>query len=131
MTFKKMTQELETIIESAYTEGVTVDEAEKLAARFLHAQLKVSEELRIADLDSRTRKSGVKAIRAALYTNIRSGPDKVTEAAIEAQLNANDIVEAEQKSFDEAEVNRDELERLYNVYINCHIYFRGVAKGSF
>lgn len=127
MNFK----ELADIIESTYTEGVTLEEAEKLAARFLHAQLQVSSELAKLDLDARMRKSGVKAIRAAVYLDKRSSGEKVTEATLAAMVDSDSIVSGEQEGLDKAEVSRDELERMYNVFQNGHIYYRGIAKGNF
>lgn len=124
-----MFQQLEDKIKKAYEEGVTLDEAEKLAAEFLYATLKVSSELKNKDLNSRMRKQGVKAIRAALYTDIKSKADKVTEAAITAQLDAHELVAGEQEAFDLAEVERDELERMYNVYTTAHVYFRQLSRG--
>jgi type III secretion system FlhB-like substrate exporter len=39
---KELFEQLEQIIQNAYTNGVTIVEAETLAAQFLHAQLKVT-----------------------------------------------------------------------------------------
>ena len=131
MDFKQYCEKLENKIIASYEEGITMPEAEKLAAEFLAAQLQVSRELAKKDLDSRMRKSGVKAIRAALYTEYRSKADKTTEAAVAAYLDAHELVVGEQNAYDEAEVERDELERVYNVLTNAHIFYRGVARGSF
>lgn len=123
-------QKLESKIKSAYTEGVTMDEAEKLAAEFLHAQMVIAGELRKKDLDSRMRKSGLKAIRAAVYHQIVSSSEKKpTEGAIEHSLNLDKDVASEQDAYDNAEVEKDELERYYNICREGHIYFRGIAKG--
>ena len=129
--FKQYCEKLENKIIASYEESITMPEAEKLAAEFLAAQLQVSRELAKAALDSRMRKSGVKAVRAALYTEARSKGEKTTEAAISALLDVNELVIGEQNAYDSAEVYSDELERLYNVFSNCHIYYRGIAKGSF
>jgi hypothetical protein len=132
MTFKEMVSELETLIIASYQEGTTVTEAEALATRFLEAQLKVSAELRKADLDSRMRKSGVKAIKAAVYLDeAKKGDKKPSDVMLGALVDANDIVAGEQKRFDEAEADRDELERIYNVFREAHIHFRSIAKGRF
>ena len=125
-------KELELDIEKAYKEDLTIDEAEKLAAKFLHAQILISQELKKADLDSRMRKAGVKSIRAALYLNIiQTSEKKPTEAQIDATINIDDIVGKEQENFDKSEVNKAELERMYEILINAHIYFRALAKGRF
>lgn len=125
-------KELEEVIVSVYETGVTLEEAEKLAGRFLHAQLQVSTLLKEADLNARMRKSGLKAVKAAAYTNIVGKSDKKpTEAAIDAMITSDEIVDSEQQGFDKAEVERDELERVYNVCREAHVYLRGIAKGRF
>lgn len=132
MKFQDRIQELETIIQNSYIEGVTLEEAEKLAANFLHAALQVSSELSKADLNARTRKSGVKAVRAAIYLDtVQNSEKKPTEAQIAALIDTNAIVAGEQSSLDSADVLKAELERLYDTFNNAHIYYRGVAKGSF
>lgn len=130
-SFKQYCDNLEAKIKASYEESITMPEAEKLAAEFLVAQMTVSRELSKASLDSRMRKNGVKAIRAALYTEARSKGEKTTEAAVTALLDVNELVIGEQTAFDEAEVYSDELERLYKTFGDCHIYYRGIAKGSF
>lgn len=125
-------EQLEAKIQLAYLEGVTVTEAEKLAAEFLYAQLQISSELAKKDLDARMKKTGVKAIKAATYMNAASaGEKKPTEAMLAATVDQNTIVQKEQDKLDDAEVTKAELERVYDVFLNAHIYFRGVAKGNF
>jgi ERCC4-type nuclease len=130
--FKDLCAELEEQIVASYEDGVSMEQAEKLAAKFLHAQMIVSGELKKADLDSRMRKNGVKSIRAAIYLDIVQKADKKpTEAQIGAMIDTDSLVAGEQRSFDEAEANRDEMERYYGIFQNGHIYFRGIAKGNF
>lgn len=125
-------KDLEDEIIKVYTEGVTLDEAEKLAAKFLAAQISVSQDLQKADLDSRMRKTGVKSIRAAVYLNIvQNSEKKPTESQIEHSINIDEIVNKEQESFDAAETSKAELERLFDIFSNAHIFFRGLAKGRF
>ena len=129
---KSLLKSLEAKIVESYEQGVTVEAAERLAAEFLHAQLTVSDELKKRDLDARMKKSGVKAIRAALYLEtVKSADKKPTEAAIEATLNSNELVIGEQRLLDEAEVDKAELERYYDVFSNAHIFYRGISKGRF
>lgn len=119
-------------IKAAYEEGVTTTEAEKLAAEFLHAQLTVSTELAKRDLDARMRKSGVKAVRSAVRTEeVKRHEKKPVESALEDAINLSPIVQAEQDALDIAEVERDELERLYDIFNNAHIFFRSVSRGTF
>lgn len=132
MTFQELCKQLETKIKNSYEQGVTTEEAERLAGEFLYAQLKVSEELKKSDLDSRMKKTGVKSIRAAIYLDIVQKSDKKpTEAGISALIDTDKIVVDEQQGLDTAEVNRDNLERYYSVFQNAHIHFRTVAKGKF
>lgn len=132
MRFEEICKKLEEKIKSSYEEGVSLEVAERLAAEFLHAQMLVSNELKIADLDSRMRKTGVKAVRAAIYADTCSKSDKKpTEAQIEHTINVNEVVQGEQKSLDAAETNRDDLTRYYNIFRESHIYYRGIAKGKF
>lgn len=130
--FKQLCEQLEAKIQSSYEEGVTMEVAEKLASEFLYAQLQVSSELRKADLDSRMKKSGVKAIKAAVLLNeIKAHDKKPSDSVLQAMVDSDELVIGEQKAFDEAETNRDELQRYYDVFNNSHIHFRGIAKGSF
>lgn len=130
--FTELCKSLESKIQSSYEQGVTLEEAEKLAGEFLYGQIQVSEELKKADLDSRMRKTGVKSIRAAIYKNILSKNDKKpTEAAIQAEIDTDTLVTSEQESFDKAEVDKNSLERYYDIFVNAHIFYRGVAKGKF
>lgn len=130
--FQTLCKTLEDKIKSAYTEGVTLADAEKLAGEFLYALMAVSSELKTVDLDARMRKAGTKAVRAAIYLSAAQGSEKKpTEATLAALVDTNDVVQKEQLGLDTAEVNRVELERFYEIFHNAHIHFRGVSKGSF
>lgn len=127
-------KKLEQKIQDSYEKGTTLEEAERLASEFLHAQIQLSEAIKVADLDARVRRSGLKAVRAALYTKIASpvdGNKKPTEAAIDAMITSEPIIQSEQDDLDKAEVERDRLERYYNIFMNCHIFYRGIARGKF
>lgn len=130
--FQTLCKTLEDKIKAAYTEGVTLADAEKLAGEFLYALMAVSSELKTTDLDARMRKAGAKAVRAAIYLSAAQGPEKKpTEATLAALVDTNDVVQQEQMGLDTAEVNRAELERFYEIFQNAHIHYRSVAKGSF
>lgn len=130
--FNKFCKDLETKIQNSYEKGVSIEQAEKLAGEFLKAQMVVSDELKTSDLDSRMRKSGLKAVRAAVYMDAATKSDKKpTEAALESILNTNELVQNEQDALDKAEVDRDSLKRYYDIFREAHIYYRGIAKGSF
>lgn len=131
MSFKKLCVELEAKIEASYEEGISLVDAEKLAGEFLSAQLAVSRELSKADLDSRMRKSGVKAIRAAIYMQeATKGDKKPSDVLLQAMVDMDQLVIGEQKSFDEAEAERDNLERYYNVFQQAHVYFRQLSRSQ-
>jgi hypothetical protein len=131
MNFKQTCEQLESLIQDSYRNGVTMSQAEMLAGRFLEAQLLVSRELTASDLDSRMRRSGVKAIRAAIYLEERSKPEKVTEGTLTAIIDSNPDVRAEQDQLDKVESERDELKRLLDVFSNSHIHYRTISKGGF
>lgn len=132
MKFSDFCTSLENKIKDSYENGVTLEEAERLAGEFLYAMMQVSSELKRADLDSRMKKSGVKAIRAITYLDAASkGDKKPTEAALAATIENNSLVSKEQDAFDTAEVNVEDLNRLYHIFKEAHIHFRGIAKGKF
>jgi hypothetical protein len=123
---------LEEKIQEAYSEHITMDQAEKLAGQFLHAQLIVNKELSTLGLEARMRKSGLKGVRGAIYLEeSRKGEKKPTEATLTALLDTHDLVSSEQNRLDEAENKVEELERYYSIFQNAHIFFRTLARGSF
>jgi len=123
-------KELEQDIVNAYTEGASLEDAEKLAGKFLYAQMQVSSDLSSADLDARMRKSGVKAVRAAVYMDACSKAEKKpTEGQLDHMLNISDLVGNEQDSLDKAEVLKAQLERFYEVFQQAHVYFRQISRG--
>lgn len=130
LTFESLCEVLEKELIQSYTEGITLSEAEKLSGQFLHAQMKVSNELAKVDLDSRMRKSGVKAVKATVYLEAVQGAEKKpTESALEHTINSNGMVSKEQEHLDRAEVSRAELERYYDIFREGHVYFRQMSKG--
>ncbi len=132
MTFHEKCKQLEAKIIQTYTTGVSLEEAEKLAAEFLSAMLMVSDELKKADLSARMRKTGVKAVRAALYQDAVKGQDKrPTVDAINYFIDSSDTYISEQNGYDEAEVDKASLDRYYDVFNNAHIFYRGVSRGNF
>ncbi len=130
--FQKFCEELTKDIQNAYESSPTLDESERLAAKFLNAQIQVGSELARADLDSRMRKSGVKAVKAAVYMENATKTDKKpSDVLLQAMVDMDQIVMNEQKSFDTAEVYKNELENYLSVFRDAHIYFRTIAKGRF
>lgn len=132
MDIDKLIKGLEAKIQSAYTEGVSLEDAEKLAGEFLHAQIQIADALKLADLDARMRKSGVKAVRATIYMQEATKTEKKpSDQWIENAINLNKLACAEQDDFDKSETERQALERYYDICLNAHIFFRGVARGKF
>lgn len=126
------TKVLEDDIKRAYEEGVSMEQAERLAAKFLSAQLSIAADLHTMDLDARMRKTSLKAIRGAVYLDAATkGDKKPSDVMLGALVDTNDIVGKEQDSYDRAEADRDYRQNLYNICKEAHIYFRGVAKGAF
>ncbi len=124
--------ELSTDVQRAYEEGVTVEEAERLAAKFLVAQMNVAAELASVDLDSRMKKNGVKALKSAVYmAAATAGEKKPSEGFLENHVNMSDLVQGEQNSYDAADARKESLGIYLSIFKDAHIYFRGVAKGRF
>lgn len=125
-------QELENDIKNAYEQNTSAEEAERLAAKFLLAQLEVGRELAAVDLDSRNKKTGVKAFKAVVYLeNVAKNEKKPSDVLLQAIVDSDKLVCQEQAAYDAAEVNRNKLENYLNVFRDAHIYFRGIAKGKF
>lgn len=132
MISKDQLKDLEDVIVSSYESGVTLEEAEKLASRFLHAQIQVSSRLRELDLDARMKKSGAKAVRAAVYlSEATKGDKKPSDVMLQAHVDRDSLVQDAQNALDAAEVDRDELDRYFSIFREAHIHFRGIAKGRF
>lgn len=130
--FEVMTKDLTEQIQRSYEEGVTIDEAERLAAKFLHAQILISGELRTVDLDARMKKTGVKAVKAAVYlAEVQAVERKPSDVLLSAKVDVSEEVEVAQRELDTAEVYRDELQNYFNVFREAHIHFRGISKGKF
>lgn len=130
--FLALCEELEKDIKDSYESSVTMEEAEKLAGKFLYAQLQVSQKLATTDLDARMRKSGLKAIKAAVYLdNVQGKEKKPSDTLLEQLVNSDAIVKGEQAAFDEAEVVRDQLQNYLNIFKEAHVHFRTIAKGRF
>lgn len=125
-------EELKLAIESAYNEGISIPEAEKLAARTLTARLELSDEIKSAALDARMKKHGAKAVRAAVYMEeLAKHEKKPAEAYMEHAVNLSEVVAAEETAFAEAEAELQCLDAYLRIFADAHIYFRAVMKGTF
>lgn len=127
-------EELENDIKAAYERPISPDEAERLAAKFLLAQLDAGRELANLDLDSRMKKTGVKSFKAQVYlenAQVPEGGKKPTEATLSSLVDSNKSVMAEQDAFDKAEVQKNLVQNYLEVFRESHHYFRLLAKGRF
>lgn len=132
MKFDQLCEELETAITTSYEEGVSLDEAEKLMFKCLAIRLLLSAELSKVDLDTRMKKSGVKAVKAAIYLEAATkDPKKPSDVMLGAIVDSNELVRGEQDRLDAAEVKKAELERLDNIFENAHVSFRKIGTGKF
>lgn len=132
MSFLDLCKELTQSIKDAYESGTSLEDAERLASKFLYAQIQLSEHLKAADLDARMKKSGVKAIKAAVYMEgATKGDKKPSDVLLQNTVDLHALVQQEQKSLDEAEVELDALQNYFNIFKEAHIHFRGIAKGRF
>lgn len=124
--------DLEKQCAEAYESGVTIPEAERLAARCIQAQIVIARELQRLDLDARMKKNGVKAIKANAYLEeITKHDKKPSDTLLEQAVVINELVKAEQKEFDKAESNSQNLSILLGIFKDAHIYFRGISKGRY
>lgn len=128
-------RELQKQFKKVYEEGVSLEDAERLAARFLDALADLGGpdgQIRTADLDARMKKNGYKTMRAKVYLETVQGQEKKpTEAMIDALICTNAGVATAQDLYEKAEVYAESLHRIYDVFRDAHIYFRGIAKGAF
>lgn len=130
--FLSFCEELSADIQRTYEESVTIEEAEKLAAKFLSAQLMLTSELQKADLDARMKKSGTKAVKAAVYLEEATKTDKKpSDVMLNNLVDSNELAAGEQERFDQAENYREMLQNYFNVFKEAHIYYRGISKGRF
>lgn len=124
--------ELTQDIKNTYTSSVTMEEAEKLAAKFLFGQIQVAEALQQIDLNARMRKTGLKAVKAAVYMEEATKTDKKpSDVMLNALVDRNELVLGEQDKFDEIEVEKNTLENYFSIFKDAHIYYRSVSKGRF
>jgi hypothetical protein len=130
--FDKLCAELRAQIVSSYESGVTVEDAERLAAKFLDGQMQVADRLRDADLDARMRKSGIKSIKAAVYLEHASKSDKKpSDAFLSNIVESTDSVRTSQDELDAAEVEVERLRNYLQTFQAAHVHYRNISKGAF
>lgn len=120
------------LVQEAYNCPPDLREAEKIATRFVGSMLDVSMDLQKADLNARMRRTGLKAIKAAVYMKNATATDKKpSDVMLNAQVDQDKLVIDEQNAYDEAEVAADYLRNLYNTLKEAHVHFRGISKARY
>ncbi len=132
MKLKELCESLEQDIKKSYEVGCTLEEAERLSAKFLHGMLSATKELKNVSLDAKMRKSGTKALKAALYLDkVKKSDKKPSDTLLNNIVDASGLVQVEEQQQYEAEENKEELERYFSIFKEAHIYYRGIGKGRF
>ena len=130
--FKEMAANLTIEIQETYESGVTMESAEKLAAKFLHAQIVISDELSVVDIDARMKRAGTKALKASVYlAEVEKVDKKPSDTMLEALVLRTREVQEQVTAEIHAEVDKDQLINYFQIFKEAHIYFRGIAKGRF
>lgn len=130
--FKTTINSVKEQIEASYEKGMTVSEAEVFATKLLGYMMQLSEAIRSADLDCRMRRAGLKAIRAAMYLEFAAkGDKKPSDVMLDHMINSNPLVQGEQERFDNAEVNKEEIERNFKIFELAHQHFKKMGQGAF
>lgn len=125
-------KELEEKIKKTYQEGVTLDEAEKLAAEFLAAQMEVGRILAALSLDAKMKKSGSKFIRGTVYLQHATKDEKKpSDTLLLARVDTDKLVGENQDLLNSADAVVEELSGYLSVFKDAHIYFRGLSRGRF
>lgn len=131
-SFTALCVELEAEIKNAYEQSITTGEAEKLAAKFLHAMLITADKLQQADLNARMQKTGVKAIKSGVYMEAATAGDKKpSDVLLQNLVDQHSAVQDAQTDLDGCEVTYDYLQNKYNIFKEAHIFFRAVCRGQF
>ena len=123
---------LKSEVELAYDEGVSMERAERLAAKCLGAQLRIAERLATADLDARMKKNGLKTVKANAYMRAATSAEKKpTESMIDAMITQDKDVANSAEWYDRADAEKESLTIYLGIFRDAHIYFRGIAKGRY
>lgn len=118
-------------IKKASEDNITITEAERTAALALDTMDEISDELTIVDKNRRMRKSGLKALKAAIRLEaVQKNEKKPTEGALEDLVAVSIDYRSAEEEYDDAEVLQAELDRHFDISKESHIYFRGVAKAA-
>lgn len=118
-------------IQKSEEQSITINEAERNAALSLAAMVELSAWLKIEDKNRRMRKSGLKAIKAAIRLEaVQKQEKKPTEGALEDLVNVNPDYRAAEELYDDAEATVAELDRQFDISRESHLYFRTISKAA-
>jgi hypothetical protein len=124
--------ELKADVLRIYEESITIPEAERLAAKFLYAQMEISDEIKTKDLDARMRKAGVETTESqVLLDEIAKHDKKPSDSILTAIVATSSIVNEAKDSMFRAQTETEALKRLYEMLKDAHIFCRGIAKGNY
>lgn len=131
-SISQLCDDLTNDLKNAYEQSTTMQDAEKLAAKFLHAQMIIARELTLVDLSARMKKAGSKSIRGAVYMeHATKGDKKPSDVFIQAEVDQDQRVKLNQGEQDSAEVEAEALQNYLNIFREAHVYYRGIAKGTY
>lgn len=131
------TQELEDIItkclaemETAALDRYETDKADRTAALFLVAQMKISLVIEDIELKAKQSKNEVERLEGQKYLEIKNqvSEKKITENAIQAHIVVSDDIYKAKQAAAEYEANLKKLTFLFNTLKDGHIYFRNTHK---
>lgn len=123
--------ELETKMRIFYDTDFSISECEKLSSLACVLMMEIASELKRLDLDSRNRKTLLKAQRGSEYIDLLKTQDKKpTEAYLEHSLNISKEIINQQNQIDDLESEKLYYERMISTCEHAHVFFRGVAKNT-
>lgn len=132
-----MNEELQKLIEKCLTELAVASEdnydatkAERVAALFLMAQIKLISFLENVDFSVRSAKNNISRIEADKYTIIKmaGGDKKITEGSLVHSLAAEKEVQEAKQEYAKLEAEAKKWNYLVNSMKDGHLYFRSIAK---
>jgi hypothetical protein len=119
-------------VEDAYSHGVSIEDAERMAAQTLSAQLDIAAALATADLDSRMKKNGMKTMKAKVYMEeIGKHDKKPSEGFLDQAVALDQTVAAATDMYEQADAYKEELTLYFGIFKDAHIFFRGISKGNY
>jgi hypothetical protein len=108
-----------------------IDKADKTAAMFLEAQLRLGYYLEEVELNAKNLKNQITKIEAEKYFEYKlANTGKVTEGVLTNSVAKDDAVVLAKKLAAEAESTLKKWAYISNTLKDAHVFFRTVAKGN-